>query len=116
MHPVHAASTFYDVEHFKKGRNTLSDIELREVGDVSGETLLHLQCHFGMDTMSWSRLGAKASGVDFSDIAIDLARALNDAAGTERFIRSGAYALSDALHEEPEDFPCQRYCFRCTVN
>ena len=105
--PVHAASAFYDVERFKKGRITLSDIELREVGDVSGKTLLHLQCHFGMDTMSWSRLGAKATGVDFSDIAIDLARALNDEVGTDaRFIRSDTYALPDALHEEPEDSPC----------
>ena len=52
--PVHAASEFYDVEGFKKGWITLTDIERREVGDVSGKTLLHLQCHFGMDTMSWS--------------------------------------------------------------
>ena len=59
---AHAASDFYDVEGFKKGRITLTDIERQEVGDVSGKTLLHLQCHFGLDTMSWSRLGANATG------------------------------------------------------
>ena len=72
--PVHAASDFYDVEGFKSGRITLTEIERREIGSVSGKTLLHLQCHFGLDTMSWSRLGVKATGVDFSDAAIDLAR------------------------------------------
>lgn len=98
---VHAASEFYDVEGFKKGRITLTDIECREVGDVSGKTLLHLQCHFGMDTMSWSRLGAKATGVDISDTAIDLARSLNDEIGADaRFIRSNVYDLSDVLDEE----------------
>ena len=99
--PVHATSAFYDVEGFKKGRITVDEIEHREVGDVSGKTLLHLQCHFGMDTMSWSRLGAKATGVDFSDTAIDLARALNDEIGTNaRFIRSNVYDLPDVLDEE----------------
>ena len=51
---VHAASDFYDVAGFKAGRITLTDIERQEVGDVSGKTLLHLQCHFGLDTMSWA--------------------------------------------------------------
>ncbi|MXY44540.1 MAG: class I SAM-dependent methyltransferase [Dehalococcoidia bacterium] len=99
--PVHAASEFYDVEGFKKGRITLTDIERREVGDVSGKTLLHLQCHFGMDTMSWSRLGAKATGVDISDTAIDLARSLNHEIGADaRFICSNVYDLPDVLDEE----------------
>ena len=46
--PVHAASDLYDVESFKAGGIRLHDVELQEVGDVSGKTLLHLQCHFGM--------------------------------------------------------------------
>ena len=74
--PVHAGSDLYDVEGFKAGRMTLHDVELREMGDVSGKTLLHLQCHFGLDTMSWARLGAEATGIDLSDVAIDLARSL----------------------------------------
>src|ERR1700730_17939446 len=48
-----------------------------EVGEVRGKTLLHLQCHFGLDTMSWARLGAKVTGLDFSDKAIGLARSLS---------------------------------------
>ena len=99
--PVHAASDFYDVAGFKAGRITLTDIERQEVGDVSGKTLLHLQCHFGLDTMSWSRLGAKATGVDFSDAAIGLARALNEVLGLGvRFISSNIYDLPDALEEQ----------------
>ena len=97
----HATSDFYDVESFKKGRITLTDIERKEVGDVSGKTLLHLQCHFGLDTMSWSRLGAKATGVDFSDTAIGLARALNEELGLDvRFISSSIYDLPDVLEEQ----------------
>ena len=99
--PVHAASEFYDVEGFKSGRITLHDVERREVGDVSGKSLLHLQCHFGMDTMSWSRLGARATGVDLSDAAIDLARSLNRELRLDvRFIHSNVYDLPDALDEQ----------------
>ncbi len=98
--PIHAASEFYNVEGFKKGRITLTDIERREVGDPSGKSLLHLQCHFGMDTMSWARLGADATGVDISDRAIELARSLNHELGlTARFIRSNLYDLPEVLHE-----------------
>ena len=99
--PVHAASDFYDVEGFKAGQMTLTDIERREVGDVSGKTLLHLQCHFGQDTMSWSRLGAMATGVDFSDAAIELARSLNDELGLDGSIRllQSIYDLPDTLDE-----------------
>ena len=57
--PVHAVSEFYDVAGFRNGRITLNDIERTEVGSVKGKFLLHLQCHFGMDTMSWARLGAQ---------------------------------------------------------
>ncbi len=101
MTPVHAASAFYDVDGFKAGRITLNDIEREEVGPVSGKSLLHLQCHFGMDTMSWARLGAEATGVDFSDAAIDLARSLNDELGlSARFLCSNVYDLPGALDEQ----------------
>ena len=99
--PAHAVSDLYDLEGFKKGRITLTDIERQEVGDVSGKTLLHLQCHFGLDTMSWSRLGAKATGVDFSNAAIGLARTLNEELRLGvRFIRSNIYDLPDGLEEQ----------------
>ena len=55
--PIHARSEFYDVAGFKSGKSTLMPIELEEVGDVAGKSFLHLQCHFGLDTLSWARLG-----------------------------------------------------------
>ena len=77
--PAHfdAASEFYDLKGFKKGRCALMDIDRREVGPVGDKTLLHLQCHFGLDTLSWARRGANVTGVDFSEEAIKLARSLS---------------------------------------
>ena len=99
--PVHAASDFYDVAGFKAGRISLNAIEREEVGPVAGKSLLHLQCHFGMDTMSWTRLGARATGVDFSDTAIDLARELSAELELDtRFIRSNVYDLPQVLREQ----------------
>lgn len=75
---LHSKSEFYDLETFKKGQSSLKHYELDALGDVSGKSLLHLQCHFGQDTLSWNRLGAKCVGVDISDKGIELARQLND--------------------------------------
>ena len=97
--PIHAASDFYDLEGFKNGKSSmLYPIELEEMGDVSGKSLLHLQCHFGMDTLSWARLGAKVTGVDFSDKSIELARSLSEELGIEAdFICSNIYDLPKNL-------------------
>ena len=89
---IHAASEFYDVKGFKEGASTLNHYELDELGDVSGKSLLHLQCHFGLDTLSWSRLGAKCTGIDLSDEAIKKAKALNDELDLDAvFIESNLY-------------------------
>ena len=64
--PIHRRTPFYDLEGFLAGRNVLEPGEIEEVGDVAGKSLLHLQCHFGMDTLSWARLGATVTGLDFS--------------------------------------------------
>ncbi len=99
--PIHAASDFYNVTGFKSGDITLTKTEIEEMGSVVGKSLLHLQCHFGMDTMSWARLGANATGVDISDAAIALARELNEELGLNaRFIRSNIYDLPDVLDEQ----------------
>jgi SAM-dependent methyltransferase len=74
--PGHVTSQFYDLAGFKAGRDTIDSVETAGVGDVAGKTLLHLQCHFGLDTMSWTRRGALATGIDFSEVAVDTARAL----------------------------------------
>lgn len=96
--PIHARSAFYDVPGFKAGRNTLKSIELGEVGDVKGKSLLHLQCHFGMDTLSWARLGASVTGVDFSDKAIEQANTLSQELGVPaRFICCNIYDLPRLL-------------------
>ena len=79
--PVHAASRFYDVPGFLVGGSSLHSIEREALGEVVGKSLLHLQCHFGLDTLSWARLGAEAVGVDFSEASIAHARALAEQAG-----------------------------------
>ena len=63
---VHVRSDYYDVPAFKAGKNSLMSVEMAEVGEVQGKTLLNLQCHFGMDTLSWAREGAIVTGIDFS--------------------------------------------------
>jgi SAM-dependent methyltransferase len=74
---INVNSSFYDVETFVKGRSSLSTIESDLLGDVAGRSILHLQCHFGMDTLSLARMGAEVTGVDFSEVAIEKARDLN---------------------------------------
>ena len=74
---LHEGSAFYDVEGFKAGKETLRSIEVAELGDVSGKSLLHLMCHFGLDTLSWARRGAAVTGVDLSDRSITLAASLS---------------------------------------
>ena len=68
---VHIASDFYDMQGFWDGKSTLNSIELELLGDIADKKILHLQCHFGQDTMTFSRMGAKATGIDLSDKAIE---------------------------------------------
>ena len=75
---IHAKSDMYDLAAFKNGKSSLMPYELDALGNVKGKSLLHLQCHFGQDTLSWSRMGAKCVGVDLSDEGIKLAQQLND--------------------------------------
>jgi SAM-dependent methyltransferase len=74
---VHAKSDMYNLEAFKKGKSSLKPFELNALGKVKGKSMLHLQCHFGQDTLSWSRLGAKCVGVDISDEGVRVAQNLN---------------------------------------
>lgn len=79
--PIHVESAFYDVPGFVSGISHLRDFEREELGDVRGRSLVHLQCHFGLDTLSWAREGANVVGLDFSEPAVqaacDLAEQLN---------------------------------------
>lgn len=94
----HVASDFYDVPGFLAGNTSLKSAELNLLGDVTGKTILHLQCHFGQDTISLARMGAISTGVDFSEEAIKKAKEL--AAQTNAnasFICSDIYSLPDVL-------------------
>jgi len=98
---IHKASPFYDNEGFKSGRNTLRSIELEEMGDVRGKSLLHLQCHFGQDSLSWARMGANVTGVDLSDEAIRLANSLARELNLDaRFVCANIYDLNDVLDDQ----------------
>lgn len=98
---VHKNSSFYDLPAFLAGKNSLNEIELRELGYVGGKTILHLQCHFGMDTLSLVRMGATVTGVDLSDSAIEEARRLNEQLGLDaRFICCNVYDLKEQLDEQ----------------
>jgi ubiquinone/menaquinone biosynthesis C-methylase UbiE len=95
---IHGSSEFYDLEGFKRGGVRLRLYEMEEVGDVAGKTLLHLQCHFGIDTLSWARLGANVTGVDFAEEAVELAREVaQEIEVPAEFIRSNVYDLPGVL-------------------
>jgi len=99
---IHVESSFYDVESFRSGERPirLADYEREEVGSVEGRALLHLQCHFGLDTLSWARLGATVTGADFSDESIAAAQALATAVGIQaRFVAADLYSLPELLSD-----------------
>jgi SAM-dependent methyltransferase len=102
--PIHVAGDHYDVESFKRGREPIRPFELEEVGEVAGKTLLHLQCHFGLDTLSWARRGARVTGLDFSGPAIAAARAIAADIGIEaEFVESDLYDAPRALADRRFD-------------
>ena len=67
---THIQSNFYDLEGFKQGKNSIPNLDKSLLGNVRGKKVLHLQCHFGMDTISLARMGAEATGIDFSEIGL----------------------------------------------
>lgn len=98
---LHINSDFYDVEGFLKGKSSLNSIELELLGELKGKSVLHLQCHFGQDSISISRLGAEVTGVDLSDKAIALAKELAEKdQSIARFICCDLYELPAHLDEK----------------
>lgn len=79
--PIHLRSPAYDVPGFLAGGLALDEYDVRAVGDLRGRSLLHLQCHLGLETLSWARLGAQVTGLDFSPAALAAARWLATEAG-----------------------------------
>ena len=96
----HLQSEFYAVDNFIKGKSSLNQIELALLGDVKNKSVLHLQCHFGQDTLSLARMGANATGIDLSDKAIDEANKLSKKINTPaQFICSDVYDLPSQLKQ-----------------
>jgi SAM-dependent methyltransferase len=98
--PIHEASRGYDREGFLRNQKPLCPIELAELGAfVPGRSLLHLQCHFGMDTLNWARQGARVTGLDFSPRAIDAARRLSlDSGIPSDFVCANVYDAPAVLN------------------
>lgn len=106
--PIHASSAFYDLDSFRAGKDALRDFELAEVGDVTGRSLLHLQCHIGLDTLSWARHGAAhVVGLDFSEPAVETARSLAADLGLSQdraaFVTADAYDAAEAVPDSSYD-------------
>lgn len=98
---IHIDSAFYDNDNFIKGKSTLNSIELELLGDVRGKKILHLQCHFGQDSLSLARLGAQVTGVDLSDKAITKAQELNTQLQLDaQFICCDIYDLPNHLDQQ----------------
>lgn len=98
---LHIDSEFYDVKGFLAGKSSLNSIELELLGDINGKSVLHLQCHFGQDTISLSRMGAEVTGVDLSDKAIELAKELAEKDNSSaKFICCDVYDLPNHLDEK----------------
>lgn len=97
---VHLKAPGYDLAPLRAGRGRLNAIEEAELGDVSGLEVLHLQCHFGADTLSLAQRGARVTGLDFSEPAIAAARDLADELGLAdraRFICADLYDAPSAV-------------------
>ncbi len=98
---IHVDSDFYDNDNFIKGKSSLNEIELNLLGDVKGKLILHLQCHFGQDTISLNRLGAKTVGIDLSDKAIEAAKELTIKTNSDvNFICCNIYDLPQYLNQK----------------
>ncbi|MFE7558765.1 class I SAM-dependent methyltransferase [Kitasatospora sp. NPDC057500] len=98
---AHMQSSYYDVERFRQGHNMLRRLEREELGDVSGRSLLELQCHIGVNSLSLARMGAHVTGMDISDEAIGIARGLAGELGLDaRFVQSNLYDLPAVLDGE----------------
>lgn len=78
---VHLQSRFYDVEGWLRDERGPRQREVEMLGDVADLRLLHLQCHFGLDSLAWARAGAHVTGLDFSAASVSAAQDLARRAG-----------------------------------
>lgn len=98
---IHLESDFYNQEGFLKGNNSIPEIDLKLLGDVRGKSILHLQCHFGQDSLSLARMGAKVTGIDISDKAVETAKKINDQLNLDaQFICCNVYDTLENINEK----------------
>ncbi|MBV8300470.1 MAG: class I SAM-dependent methyltransferase [Candidatus Dormibacteraeota bacterium] len=89
------------VDRLVAGGSVLRRLEIDEMGDVSGRSMLHLQCHLGTESVSWARRGAAVTGVDFSPAALESARAIAQRCGVDiRYVESDVLRLNEVLTEQ----------------
>ncbi len=101
---VHLGPAGYDLAPLRAGGGGLDVIVESELSDVSGLRVLHLQCHFGRDSLVLARRGAEVTGIDFSPAAIEAARALAaELKLPARFIECELYDAPEAV-PEPASF------------
>ncbi|GGE35200.1 class I SAM-dependent methyltransferase [Sphingobacterium cellulitidis] len=97
----HVDSEFYNNAAFLAGKSSLNSIEIELLGDVTSKKILHLQCHFGQDTLSLARLGAHVTGIDLSDKAIEVAKEMNKQLNLDaEFICADVYDTPEELNEK----------------
>jgi SAM-dependent methyltransferase len=105
MHAQGSGAEFYRIEQWLAGESKLAPWEIDEMGSVEGKSLLHMQCHIGTDTLSWAREGARVTGLDFSQNAVEEARRFADILGFDdaRFVVSRVSEAVEALDGEQFD-------------
>ncbi|MFF5392122.1 class I SAM-dependent methyltransferase [Streptomyces sp. NPDC013012] len=106
--PAHAAGPPHDLDAFRAGEDVLRGFEVAEVGDVTGRTLLHLQCRTGLETLSWARRGAAhVVGLDPSERAVETARSLAADLGLTQdraaFVAADVYDAAEAVPDGSYD-------------
>ncbi len=106
---VHLASPMYNMEAFLNGASSLKDIEMSLLKSVRGKKILHLQCHFGQDTLSLARLGAEVTGIDLSDRAIQTARKLSAQLGLQTRFVCGNVLETESLIDDTFDLVYTSY-------
>jgi SAM-dependent methyltransferase len=97
----HLESEFYNLKGFLNGDNPLNALETQLLGNIQGKSLLHLQCHFGLDTLALAKLGAVITGIDFSEVAIEQANSLAKKTGLNaNFVCCDVYDVPQAISEK----------------
>lgn len=99
---LNAPPLHYDLGPLKQGKQQLEPIAAGILGPVQGLRVLHLQCHFGQDTLTLAQQGATVTGLDFSPPAITAARSLAADLGLTdraRFVQANVYDAEAAINE-----------------